>query len=245
MQARQQLQIFLVLWYFAMLSACAALEGNVPYVPPPTLKGEVRTEPGRTDLAHPGGSTRPASAAQRPSTAPGGQRPPAASAQRSGPEDDLFPLGPEDVLEVSVWNHPELAQTALVGPDGRISLKLIGSMGAGGMTLPELQRELSGRYQEFVPEAEVSVSLKELNSFRVYVLGKVASPGEYKVRSRLSALQALALAGGLNPFAKDRALRIMRRAGSRDVVLPFDYRAVMEGTAPDLVLQPGDRILVP
>ncbi len=157
----------------------------------------------------------------------------------------VFRLGPEDVIEVGVWKHPDLEQEVLVRPDGVIGLKLIGEVAAGGLTLKQLQEYLTTRYRYYVPEAEVSVTLKEMNSFKVYVLGSVNSPGEFKVGSRLSLLQALALAGGFTPYADERHIKVYTEREGREVILDFDFKLVTKGQAHDLFLSPGDRVIVP
>lgn len=156
-----------------------------------------------------------------------------------------YQIGPEDVLSISVWKNPDLTQEETVRPDGRIGLKLIGEVPAAGMTIATLRQFLAEKYRDFVPEAEVSVSLKEMNSFKVYLLGKVSKPGEYRVKSQLTALQALAMAGGFTAYANERGVKILRRQGNQDLVLTFDYRGVMAGKAADVKLMPGDRLLVP
>lgn len=158
---------------------------------------------------------------------------------------NAYQIGPEDVLSISVWKTPDLTQEETVRPDGRIGLKLIGEIPAAGMTIATLRQFLTEKYRDFVPEAEVSVSLKEMNSFKVYLLGKVTKPGEYRVKSQLTVLQALAMAGGFTAYANERGVKILRHQGGQDLMLSFDYREVMQGKAPDLRLQPGDRLLVP
>jgi len=158
---------------------------------------------------------------------------------------NAYQIGPEDVLSISIWKTPDLTQEETVRPDGRIGLKLIGEVPAAGMTIATLRQFLTEKYRDFVPEAEVSVSLKEMNSFKVYLLGKVSKPGEYRVKSQLTVLQALAMAGGFTAYANERGVKILRHQGGQDLMLSFDYREVMQGKAPDPRLQPGDRLLVP
>lgn len=170
---------------------------------------------------------------------------PAGSRVMPSASSSAYVIGTEDVIQVSVWKHDALSQEQTVRTDGRIALKLVGEVPAAGMTLQTLRQLLTEKYRDFVPEAEVSVSLKEMNSFRVYVLGRVSKPGEFRVQSQLTVLQALALAGGFTPYADERKVRIVRRVGGQDVLVPFNFQAVMRGQAGDLPLEPGDRILVP
>lgn len=159
---------------------------------------------------------------------------------------DDYRIGLEDVLAISVWRNPALSQEVAVRPDGKIGLKLVGEVMARGQTLAALTRSLTARYHTYVPEAEVSVTLKEINSFKVYVLGNVEHPGEIKVQSGLTVLQALALSGGFTPYADVKKIKVFRAAEGGDTLLEFNYKRVVKGDgAGDLTLLPGDRLVVP
>jgi polysaccharide export outer membrane protein len=165
---------------------------------------------------------------------------------KSALEDaSAYLIGPEDVLEVSVWKNPELTQSESVRPDGKIALKLVGEVPVAGMSIPSLRRILTEKYHDFVPTAEVSVTLKEMNSFKIYVLGRVVKPGEYKVRSSLTVLQALALCGGFTPYADEKKIKIIRHTGGQEQIISFNYRKVIDGKTGDVALEPGDRLLIP
>jgi len=154
-------------------------------------------------------------------------------------------IGPEDVLAVSVWKNPELSQEEMVRPDGKIALKLVGEIPVAGLTVQDVRLQLTQRYREFVPAAEVAVTLKEMNSFKVYVMGRVTKPGEYKVRSDLTVMQALALAGGFTVYAREKKIKVFRQRPGKDEILTFNYRKAIKGDAPDIALRPGDRVVVP
>lgn len=156
-----------------------------------------------------------------------------------------FRIGPEDVLAISVWKTPELQQEVTVRSDGRITLRLVGEETVQGLTIGEASARIKLLYQRFLPETEVSVTLKEMNSFKVYVLGRVTRPGEYRVRSSLTVLQAVALAGGFSQYARVNKVRVLRHSATGDVLIPFVYESVIEGQAADFALQPGDRLVVP
>ncbi len=156
-----------------------------------------------------------------------------------------YVLGVEDVIQVDVWKNPELSQEQAVRPDGRIAFKLVGEVEVEGLTIEQLRARLTEMYQEFVPAAEVSVVVKEINSFKVYVLGRIENPGEYKVSSGLTMLQVLALAGPFLPYANVKEIKVFRRTREGDRVLTFNYRDVVRGLAGDMDLLPGDRVLVP
>jgi polysaccharide biosynthesis/export protein len=94
-----------------------------------------------------------------------------------------YRIGPEDVLEVSVWKNEAMSQTVPVRPDGMISLPLLNDVPAAGMTPMELKELLAKRLSEYMPSPEVSVIVREVRSFKVSVIGEVAHPGRYELKS--------------------------------------------------------------
>lgn len=95
------------------------------------------------------------------------------------PVSKEFLLGPEDVLEVSVWRNQDLSRTVVVRPDGRISLPLIGDIQASGLNASQVAAKIAAKLAEFKENPNVSVSLKEVNSYFIFVLGEVHRPGKY------------------------------------------------------------------
>jgi polysaccharide export outer membrane protein len=178
-------------------------------------------------------------AAQVPASSPG-QATMAASS--SG-----YRLGPEDVVEISVWREDALKREVLVRPDGGISYPLIGDVQAAGKTVDELRGEITKRLEKFVPDAAVSVTVLKAGSQRIYVLGKVTKSGEFPVGRNVDVLQALSMAGGLTQFADQNGIRILRRDGDRQVVLPFEYGRVVRGEnlQQNILLRAGDVVVVP
>jgi polysaccharide biosynthesis/export protein len=121
-----------------------------------------------------------------------------------------FQLGPDDVIEVSVYQEKELGGTVPVRPDGKISIPLIGEMPASGKTAIQLQQEITLKYAQFVAAPAVTVVVKEVNSPKVSVLGEVKTPGVYKIKERSTLLDAIAMAGGLTEYAKKDKITIIR-----------------------------------
>jgi polysaccharide export outer membrane protein len=156
-------------------------------------------------------------------------------------------VGPEDVLEVSVWREDALKREALVRPDGGISFPLIGDVHAAGRTVAEIREEIASRLERFVPEPAVSVTVVKTGSQRVYVLGKVTKPGEFALGRYVDVLQALSMAGGLTPFADGNNIRVMRREPGRQIAFPFNYDAVARGQKleENIQLRSGDVVVVP
>ena len=124
--------------------------------------------------------------------------------------DSEFRLGPDDVIEVSVYQDKELNRTVPVRPDGKISLPLIGEMPASGKSVTELQKEIAQRLKQYVSDPTVTVVVKEVNSPKVSVLGEVKKPGMYKIKDRSTVLDAVALAGGFTEYAKRTKVTLIR-----------------------------------
>jgi len=156
-------------------------------------------------------------------------------------------LGPGDVLDISVWKDEALTRTTVILPDGTISFPLAGEIPAAGKTLAELKQELERKLVRYVPDLVLSVEVKQVNSMIIYILGRVNSPGRFLLNARLNVLQALALAGGLNPFAEKDGIKIYHCEGEKTVVLPFRYTDVAEKNRMEqnVWLRQGDVILVP
>jgi polysaccharide export outer membrane protein len=118
-------------------------------------------------------------------------------------EDGYFRIGPGDVIEISVWKDDTLNRDVVVPPDRIISYALIGDIDTTGMTITDLRREVTRKLVDYVPDATVTVILKEINSLQAYVIGKVNNPGAFSINMDTTVMQVLAMAGGLNPFASE------------------------------------------
>lgn len=131
----------------------------------------------------------------------------------NNPVSAAFRLGSEDVIEYFVYKEPELTATAVVRPDGMISLPLVGELQASGKTAAELQAQITATLRQFIEDPVVSIVVKEINSPKVSVFGEVRKPDVFPIKQRMTVLNAIALAGGFTQFArKDRVIVI--RAGS-------------------------------
>jgi len=121
-----------------------------------------------------------------------------------------YRLGPDDIIEVSVYQEKDLGATVPVRPDGKISIPLIGEMPASGKTAKQLQQEITVKYTEYIAKPAVTVVVKEVNSPKVSVLGEVKNPGVYKIKDRATLLDAIAMAGGLTEYAKKDKITVIR-----------------------------------
>lgn len=162
-------------------------------------------------------------------------------------QDPTYRIGPEDGLEIAVWKDETLKSTVLVRPDGGISFPLVGELAVAGLTATQVRDEIVRKLARFVPDAEVTVSVVRVASYRIYVIGRVNRPGDFAVGRTIDVLQALSLAGGMTPFADDSEIRIIRREGGRQLSIPFDYRKLRKGQAltQNIQLRSGDVVLVP
>ncbi len=158
-----------------------------------------------------------------------------------------YTIGPEDLLDVTVWNNAAISRTVPVRPDGKISLPLLDDVQAAGLTPKQLKGDLARRLAKYISAPEVSVIVREIHSLRVAVLGEVNKPGRYDLKSRASVLDAIALAGGFSPYAARSKLVILRVAGSTVKRIQCNYNKVVaaEVEPESFFLQPGDTLVVP
>ena len=184
----------------------------------------------------------------------------AQSAQKSPPTGDAKPpvqaaaatpsdykIGPEDVLRIDVWKEPDISRTIPVRPDGKISLPLLNDVQATGLTAMELAGSIREGLTKYITSPQVTVTVTQINSRRIYVTGEVTHPGAQSLLPNMTALQALASAGGFTQFARIKSIYVLRVEDGKQVKHPFNYKAVVDGKHPeqDIVLQTGDVIVVP
>jgi polysaccharide export outer membrane protein len=167
------------------------------------------------------------------------------------PPADFF-LGAEDVLIVTVWRNQDLSREVVVRPDGMISLPLIGDISAAGLTANALAKRIADRLTEYMASPIVSVQLKEVNSYFIYVLGEVIKPGKYPLKSYANVMQGVSLAGGFTPFAKKNKIKVLRvttngSSEKHQIEIPVQYEDILKGNAVpgNFFLKSGDVIVVP
>lgn len=162
----------------------------------------------------------------------------------AGAED--YRIGAGDVLEISVWKNLDLTRQLTVLPDGKIYFPLIKELSVEGLTVKELEAQVLEKLKKYVPEPDLTVSILQVNSMMIYVIGKVNQPGRFVLNDSIDVLQALAIAGGLNPFAKEKEIQIFRKIESKTKRFKFNYIDVCEGKnlEQNIMLQRGDVIVV-
>lgn len=145
--------------------------------------------------------------------------------------DSTYQIGPGDVLNISIWKDEALTKDVVVLPDGTISFPLLGLLKASGKTVKELKAEIEQKISEYVPEPVLNVEVKQVNSMIIYVIGRVNSvmSGRYVLNTGTNVLQALAIAGGLNPFAKRQGIKVFRQENGKTQMFRFHYDDVVDG----------------
>lgn len=161
--------------------------------------------------------------------------------------DPSYVIGPEDVLDISVWKEPDVSRVVPVRPDGRISLPLINDVVAAGMSPQQLASSVTDKLRKYLNEPQVTVIVTQINSQRVFVVGEVLRAGAFPLIPGMTVLQALSSAGGFTTFADVKKIHVMRLQNGKHVELPFNYRDVLKGDNPEqnIKLEPGDTVVVP
>lgn len=161
--------------------------------------------------------------------------------------EPLYVIQPNDILEVFVWKEPDLTRKVLVRPDGRISLPLVQDLVAAGISPGELKLKIQASLKDYLNAPNVTVVVDTIQSYRVYVVGKVQKPGAMVVEKPISVLQALALAGGFQDYANSSEITVIRNQGTETIVFKFNYKDVIQGKSPEqnILLRSGDVVAVP
>ena len=161
--------------------------------------------------------------------------------------DDGYLIGPGDVLDISVWKDEALTRSCTVRPDGVISFPLIGDVRVAGRTSSQIKAEMEKRLEKYVPDAVLSLDIKQVNSLIIYVIGRVNVPGRFVMNANVDVLQALAVAGGLNVYAKRNRIKIFRQVKNKTAIFPFEYDEVVDGKhlEQNIMLKRGDVVVIP
>lgn len=156
-------------------------------------------------------------------------------------------IGAGDVLDISVWKDEAQTKTVVVLPDGTISFPLIGEVVAEGKTVSQLKDEIRQKVSHFVPDPVLTVIVHQVNSMLIYVVGRVNNPNRFLLSTNVNVLQALTMAGGLNPFAKRDKITVMREEAGDTRIYKFNYDEVAAGEnlQQNIRLRRGDVVVVP
>lgn len=161
-------------------------------------------------------------------------------------DPDAYHIGLDDQLMISVWHEPELSLSVVVRPDGMITLPLLNDLHVVGLKPTELQQMLIEKLKPFVSEPQVTVIVQGIRSRKVYLVGNVGKQGAYNLDGGETVLQLLATCGGVGTFAKADSIYVLRTENKKQVRIPFQYKKAIKGRAKDdVILQPGDVVVVP
>ena len=220
--------------------------------------GPALCEPGSVGAVSAGRSVTDTAAASVP-TSPSekvvdmGNRHSAASEQLmeklSNAVSSEYTIGAEDVLEITVWRNADLSKITQVRPDGKISMPIIRDITAVGKTPSQLAEEVTNKLKEYVQAPVVAVSVKEVNSSNIYMLGEVARPGRYPLKSKTTLLQGITIAGGFSSSAARNQMVIFRftesATGMKRLMASYDDIVLRGETTGNFELKSGDTVVVP
>jgi len=170
-----------------------------------------------------------------------------ATAAPSAQADAAYKIGPQDVLKIDVWKEEQLTRTVPVRPDGKITLPLLNDVQAVGLTPMELAGVISDQLKKYINDPQVTVSVTEINSRRVYVTGEVLKAGAYALLPHMTILQALSSSGGFTQFARVKNIYVLRTENGKQIKVAFNYKEAVSGKNPEqnIELLAGDVIVVP
>jgi polysaccharide biosynthesis/export protein len=174
-------------------------------------------------------------------------QPQASNKGGSASADPNYVIGPQDIIDISVWKEPDLSRSVPVRPDGQISLPLLNDVQAAGLTPAQLGAQITSDLTKYVTNPQVTVIISQINSQRIYIIGEVTRAGSYTLLPDMTVLQALSDAGGFTTFANSKKVYILREGNGKQQKIPFNYKDVITGKDPgqNIELKPGDTIIVP
>jgi polysaccharide export outer membrane protein len=182
-----------------------------------------------------------------PAAPPPTQATPPATTPSGPPHVDAgYIIGPDDVLQITVWKEPTLSGSFPVRPDGMISMVLLGDVKAAGLTSAQLTANLTTMYKKYVQDPLVTVGVMQDASQRIFVVGEVGRVGPVQITPGMTVLQALSTAGGISPYAHKTRIYILRGPQGKQEKIPFNYKAAIRGdSTQNITLQPNDTVVVP
>ncbi|MGI9343453.1 MAG: polysaccharide biosynthesis/export family protein [Gammaproteobacteria bacterium] len=159
-----------------------------------------------------------------------------------------YTVNPGDVLSITVWKEEDLQRQVIVRPDGAFSFPLTGDIQAEGQSVEQIRQAVANRLERFIPDPVVTVAVDDLGGNKVYVIGQVNRPGEFRAAGQMDVMQALSMGGGMTAFAQTGDIRILRRGiDGRLIAIRFDYKDIEKGKRleQNILLEPGDVVVVP
>jgi polysaccharide export outer membrane protein len=167
--------------------------------------------------------------------------------KKTATDDPNYVIGPQDMLDISVWKEPELSRNVPVRPDGKITLPLLNDVQAAGLTPGQLAAAITEGLKKFETAPQVTVIVATIKSQRFYILGEAGHPGAYDLLPNMTVLQAISSGGGFTLYAKRTKIYVLRQENGKQVKYPFNYKEVLAGknSEQNIILKAGDTIVVP
>jgi polysaccharide export outer membrane protein len=158
-----------------------------------------------------------------------------------------YVIGPNDILTIVFWRDKDMSGDVNVRPDGKVTLPLINDIQAAGLTPDQLRLSITEAAKALFEDPTISVVVKEIHSRQVFITGQVGKSGPYPLMGPMTVMQLIALAGGLQEFAKTEDIGILRTENGKQVRIPFNYKEVTRGKnlQQNIELKPGDQVVVP
>ena len=160
---------------------------------------------------------------------------------------EIYELRPGDTVMISVWREDTLIRQVVVLPDGSVTFPLIGRVDAAGLSAPELERNIAAKLKKYLPDPIVTVVVVGIDGSRAYVMGKVARPGPVVINGPITVLQAISLVGGLDRFADEDGIKLIRGKAEGQKVIAVNFKDIMSGknVSTNVQLRAGDTLVVP
>ena len=159
-------------------------------------------------------------------------------------DSDQYVIGPEDLLLIYVWKEESITKTVPVRIDGKISLPLINEIQAAGLTPLQLKEALTEKLKSFIENPTVTVTVMEANSFKVYLSGEVKQPGVHRIRSEITLVKLIIMAGGFTEWANQKKILVITKEQGKEKRITANYKKIIEGEEPDIVIKRGDTVIV-
>lgn len=160
---------------------------------------------------------------------------------------DIYQLRQGDTVLISVWREDALQKQVVVLPDGSITFPLIGRVEVAGLGTPEVERRITAKLKEYLPDPVVTVVIAGIDGNRAYVIGKVMHPGSLIISGPTTVLQAISLVGGFDKFADEGGIKVIRSKSDGQEIFPVHYKEIISGKnmSTNILLKAGDTIVVP
>jgi polysaccharide export outer membrane protein len=155
-----------------------------------------------------------------------------------------YVIGPEDVLDIFVWRDEQLTRTVPVRIDGMISLPLVNDIQAAGFTPHQLKETIVEKLKGYIDNPTVTVTVREANSYKIFVSGEVRTPGVQQIRSETTLVKSIIAAGGFTEWANKRKILIISTENGKEKRTWANYNKIIDGDIPDVIIKRGDTIIV-